>query len=85
MNPEELKASFSTLILSIGSSTAMALGLAPNPSSGTVEKDKKIAKFNIDLLVVLQEKTKNNLSADEKNFLDTVVQDLQLKFVEAKF
>ncbi len=85
MNPEELKASFSTLILSIGSSTAMALGLAPNPSSGKVEKDKKIAKFNIDLLVVLQEKTKNNLSADEKNFLDTVVQDLQLKFVEAKF
>ncbi len=80
---EEIKASLSTLILSIGSSAAMALGLAPNPATGKVEKDKRIAKFNIDLLLVLQEKTKNNLNEEEKSFLSSLINDLQLKFLQA--
>jgi hypothetical protein len=76
-----LEASFSTLILSIGSSAAMALGLAPNPASGQIEKDKNLARFNIDLLCMLKEKTKGNLSEDEQKFLDAMVTDLQMKFV----
>lgn len=80
---EEIQASFSTLILSIGSSAAMALGLAPNPATGKIEKDKRMAKFNIDLLIVLQEKTKNNLSEEEKAFLSSLVSDLQMKFLKA--
>ncbi len=82
MNNQEIQASFSTLILSIGSSAAMALGLAPNPSTGKTEKDKRMAKFNIDLLIVLQEKTKNNLSDEEKTFLSSLVSDLQMKFLK---
>jgi hypothetical protein len=78
-----LEASFSTLILSIGSSAAMALGLAPNPVSGQVEKDKDLARFNIDLLRMLREKTSGNLSPDEQKFLDSMVTDLQMKFVTA--
>lgn len=76
-----LEANFSTLILSIGSSAAMALGLAPNPMSGQVEKDLNLARFNIDLLRMLREKTNGNLSDDEKRFLDSIVSDLQMKFV----
>jgi hypothetical protein len=78
-----LEASFSTLILSIGSSAAMALGLAPNPVSGQVEKDKDLARFNIDLLRMLRDKTSGNLSPDEQKFLDSMVTDLQMKFVTA--
>lgn len=78
-----MEANFSTLTLSIGSSAAMALGLVPNPVSGKTEKDVEVARFNIDLLRMLREKTKNNLNADEKTFLDSVVADLQLKFVQA--
>lgn len=78
-----LEANFSTLVLSIGSSAAMALGLAPNPVSGDVEKDLNLARFNIDLLRMLREKTKGNLSADEQNFLDSIVTDLQMKYVQA--
>jgi hypothetical protein len=77
-----LEANFSTLVLSIGSSAAMALGLAPNPTTGKVEKDKNLARFNIDLLVMLVEKTKGNLNDDEQKFLDAIVADLQLKFVQ---
>ena len=79
---ETLEASLSTLILSIGSSAAMAMGLAPDPGTGKTEKDLDMARFNIDLLLVLQQKTKNNLSAEEGKFLETILTDLQLRFVE---
>lgn len=75
-----IEANFSTLILSIGSSAAMALGLAPNPVNGSVEKDKNLARFNIDLLRMLREKTKGNLTADEQRFLESICTDLQMKF-----
>lgn len=83
-NQKGLEASFSTLVLSIGSSAAMALGLAPNPVSGKTEKDLALARFNIDLLVMLRDKTKGNLSADEQHFVDSIVSDLQMKFISAQ-
>ena len=79
---EKLEASFSTLILSIGSSAALALGLAPDPQSGKVSKDLDIAKLNIDLLLLLQDKTKNNLVPDETQLLSRIIADLQLKYLE---
>ena len=82
--PNGLEANFSTLVLSIGSSAAMALGLAPNPSNGKVEKDLNLARFNIDLLRMLRDKTKGNLNADEQKFIESIVTDLQMKFVTAK-
>lgn len=82
--PPDLEANFSTLILSIASSAAMALGLAPNPNTQIIEKDLKLARFNIDLLAVLKEKTKGNLSDEEDKFLQNVLQDLQLKYVQNK-
>lgn len=82
MTQEKLEASISTLIMSIASSAAMFMGLAPDPQTGKMQTDKTMARFNIDLLLVLQDKTKNNLSADEKHFLDTLVNDLQMKFLQ---
>lgn len=79
---QSIAASFSALTMSIASSAGMFLGLSPHPQTGKSEKDLTMAKFNIDLLVVLQEKTKNNLSQDEKRFLDALVSDLQMKFVQ---
>lgn len=86
MGPTEspMTPSFSTLVLSIGSSAAMAMGLAPNPSTQQVEKDLEMARFHIDLLALLKEKTKNNLEKEEQAFLDSVLNDLQLKFVQIK-
>lgn len=81
MNDQKMEASFSMLIMSIASSAVMAMGLAPNPQNGEVSKDKNMARFNIDLLLVLQEKTKGNLSSDEVKFLENLINDLQMKFV----
>jgi hypothetical protein len=77
-----MEASFSTLILSVGSSAAMAIGMVPNPANGKIEKNVDLARFNIDLLRMLREKTKNNLSADEQRFLDSLISDLQMKFCQ---
>lgn len=79
---DKMEASFSILTMSIASSAAMAMGLAPDPQTGQVAKDKNMARFNIDLLLMLQEKTKNNLTSDEKAFLENLISDLQIKFVQ---
>lgn len=78
-----MEANFSTLVLSIGSSAAMALGLAPNPMTNKLEKDLSLARFNIDLLRMLRDKTRGNLNADEQKFIESIVTDLQMKFVTA--
>lgn len=80
---EKLEASFSVLTMSIASSAAMALGLAPHPQTGETQKDKTMAKFNIDLLLMLKEKTKGNLNTEEQRFIDHILSDLQMKFLEA--
>jgi hypothetical protein len=81
---QQMEANFSTLILSIASSAAICLGLSPHPQSQKVEKDLAMARFNIDLLALLKDKTKNNLTPDEQGFLESVLNDLQMKFVQAK-
>ncbi|MCB0348412.1 MAG: DUF1844 domain-containing protein [Bdellovibrionales bacterium] len=77
---KELEANFSTLILSIASAAAMHLG-ENSGSSQKVEKNPSLAKFNIELLRLLQEKTKGNLSPEEDSLLLRVLKDLQLKYV----
>ena len=79
---DKIEASFSTLIMSIGSSALMSLGLAPHPTSGKTEKNLEMARMNIDLLDVLKVKTKNNLTDDEQRFLEALLADLQIKFIQ---
>ena len=81
---QKLEATFSVLAMSIASSAVMALGLAPDPQTGETHKDKNMAKFNIDLLLMLKEKTKGHLTDDEQRFLESVITDLQMKFVQDK-
>ncbi len=78
------EASLSVLMMSMASSAAMAMGLTPHPETGAVTKDRDMAKFNIDLLLILKEKTKGHLTKDEDQFLNFVIHDLQMKFVEMK-
>ena len=82
MSQQTVEASFSTLVLSIGSTAAMAMGLAPHPQTGKTELDLTMARFNIDMLNVLQAKTKNNLSKEEGDFLNNLIADLQMRYLE---
>ena len=80
----KLEASLSLLIMSIASNAMMSMGLTPDPTTGKTETDKNMARFNIDLLVVIKDKTKNNLTAEESGLIDHILQDLQMKFLQLK-
>ena len=69
---------FSSLILSIASTALLKLGLdSKNPQ----EKDLNMARYNIDLLILLREKTQNNLSKEESQLLESCISDLQIQFI----
>ncbi len=73
---------FSTFVMSIASAAMMGLGLAPRPDTGKQEIDLEMAKQNIDLLGLIQEKTKNNLSSEEEKLLTQLLSECRTKFVE---
>ena len=84
VNTQKLEITFSTLVISIGSSALMALGEIPLDENGKKEVNLDMAQLNIGLLTLLKEKTKNNLKQEEENFLNSMINNLQLKFLEVK-
>lgn len=58
-----------------------ALGKIAHPMTGKTEKNLEQASFVIDLLAVLQEKTKGNLTDSETRLLDNTLRDLRLNYV----
>jgi len=81
---QKLEASFSALVFSFATAALMYLGLEPNPQTKKTEKNLELAQLNIDWLIVLREKSKGNLSAEEAGALNAVITDLQIKFVQAR-
>lgn len=73
---------FPTFVLSIGSAAMVGLGLAPRPDTKKVEVDLNMARQNIDLLEMIQQKTKNNLDQEEQHLLDRVLYETRTKFLE---
>ena len=74
---------FATFVFSLGSAALVELGAAPNPTTGKHQKNLLAAKQNIDLLNLIKEKTKGNLSKDEGKLLDNFLFDLRMRYVEA--
>jgi hypothetical protein len=70
-------------VLSLGSSALMHLGEAPHPGSGETAKDLEMAKHTIDILSMLEQKTKGNLNASEAQLMENLLFDLRLRYVEA--
>ena len=70
-------------VLSLGSSAFVHLGDAPHPETGkALEPDLALAHQTIDLLAMLQEKTKGNLTPEEEKFLENLLTDLRLRYVQ---
>ena len=75
---------FSTFILSLASSGLVQLGEVPNPETGAMEKDLLMAKHTIDILTMLEGKTKSCLDEDEARLLDGILYELRMKYVMKK-
>lgn len=74
---------FSTFILSLASATFIELGLVEDPLSNKKHTNLSAAKQHIDLLQILQDKTRGNLDDEEKGLLERVLRDVRLQFVKA--
>ena len=73
-------ASLATLVHTLSTQALVYMGeLATRGSEPVVNLD--LAKHNIDMLGVLQEKTQGNLTADEKTMLDSVLYEIRMRFV----
>jgi hypothetical protein len=75
--------SFSTFIISLSTQALMHLGEIPNPLSGKSETDIPVAKQMIDIVGMLQEKSRGILDAGEERLVEDVLFDLRMKYVEA--
>ena len=74
---------FATFVLSLGSSALMHLGEVERPGTGKTEKNLPLAKNSIDILSMLEGKTRGNLTAPEAQLLENLLFDLRLRYVEA--
>jgi hypothetical protein len=73
---------FATFVLSLSHSALMHLGEAPHPETGNVEQNLALARQTIDLIAMLEDKTKGNLTGDEERLLGQILYDLRMRFVE---
>ncbi len=74
---------FSTFVFSLSTSALLHLGEIPDPNTNQINKNLSLAKQTIDILGMLQEKTKGNLEDDEANLLQNLLYELRMKYVTA--
>jgi hypothetical protein len=74
---------FSTFIMSLNTSALYHLGEIADPETGARVVNFDLARHAIDTLVVLEEKTKGNLTGEEHELLKNILYDVKLRFVNA--
>src|ERR1044072_94285 len=76
-------ASFEFLTLSLRTQAQFQLGLMHfGPPEEKPEPDLELARHSIDMLAVLQEKTRGNLSIEEQRMLENSITELRFRFVQ---
>ena len=73
---------FSTLVAMFSTQAMVALGVIPNPVSGKPEQQLELAKHFIDLLGVVESKTRGNLDSSEQAMLDNTLHELRMAYIE---
>lgn len=76
---------FTAFVLSLASTAAIHFGDLPDPMSGQrAEPNLEGAAEMIEILTLLDQKTRGNLTAEERQVLEQVLYELRMRFVEAK-
>lgn len=75
--------SFLAFVLSLAHTAAVHFGDVPDPVSGGREANLPAAQQMIDILALIEEKTRGNLTAEERQVLEQVLFELRLRYVEA--
>ena len=72
---------FSTFVASLNSAVLASLGIIDEPGTGRRIKNLPLAKQTIDVLVMLEEKTRGNLTQEEGTMLKSILYDLRIIYV----
>jgi len=72
---------FPSYLLSYYTQGLVLLGEVPNPYTNKKEEDVDAARHTIDILTMLEQKTKGNLTKEEQQLLETVLYELRMKFM----
>ncbi len=75
---------FGTFVMSLATSVLVHLGEVKHPDSSAPESNLLLAKQTIDILGMLREKTRGNLTHEESQLVDNLLYDLRMKYVAAK-
>jgi len=75
---------FATFIFSLNSSVLVQLGVIDDPATGKKAKNLHLAKQTIDILGMLEEKTRGNLTKDEESMLKNILYDLRIIYIKEK-
>jgi hypothetical protein len=82
MEEKNLNALFMNVVMMFASVCWQHLGKTPNPMTNKPELDLKSAQFVIETMIMLKDKTKGNLSAEEDRLLTNTISDLQLNYAD---
>ncbi len=75
------KASFDTLVNTMATQAFFAMGLIPDPRSGQRVQHLELARHHIDMLGVIEEKTKGNLTDEEQKMLSSILYELRNNYI----
>jgi hypothetical protein len=75
---------FGMFVMSLASSVLVHLGELEHPDSRARESNLPLAKQTVDILGMLREKTRGNLTQEEAQLIDNLLYDLRMKYVDAK-
>ena len=73
---------FSTLVISLATTAQVSMGNIANPQTNKPEQNLPAAQQMIDMLGMLKEKTKGNLTQEEQALLDNVLFNLRMQYVK---
>ncbi|MCX5658823.1 MAG: DUF1844 domain-containing protein [Planctomycetota bacterium] len=75
-------ASFETLINTMATQALFAMGAIPDPRTGQRMQHLDLARHHIDMLTVIEQKTKGNLTEEETTTLSTVIYELRTRYIQ---
>jgi hypothetical protein len=81
-NFDKNKLLFTQLILMLHGAAMQQMGKIKNPLTDKIERDLTQAQFSIDMLDMVKDKMRGNLSTEEERFLQSLLQELKLNFVD---
>lgn len=84
MSGDDEPVAFTSFIMSLATQVLVQLGEMPPPSGMEIPRDLESARQTIDILTMLQQRTRGNLSNEESRFLEEVLHSLRMSFINAK-